>query len=85
VNGQLLNFEVVSLIDGVFSMTDRETGTCGHTSTEYHYQAHCSESVLRFLPMQITTWEEWQRLYPHTTVLDWVTGSGPPTQGGMGK
>ena len=24
--------------------------------------------------MQITTWEEWQRLYPHTTVLDWATG-----------
>jgi hypothetical protein len=74
VNGQLLNFEVVSLIDGVFSMTDRETGTLWTHFDGVSLSGPLLGERLKFLPMQITTWEEWQRLYPHTTVLDWNTG-----------
>ena len=74
MNGQLLNFEVVALIDGVFSMTDRETGTLWTHLDGLSLSGPLLGERLKFLPMQITTWEEWQRLYPHTTVLDWNTG-----------
>jgi len=74
VNGQLLNFEVVALIDGVFSMTDRETGTLWTHLDGLSLSGPLHGERLKFLPMQITTWDEWQRLYPHTTVLDWNTG-----------
>jgi len=74
VNSQLLNFEVVSLINGVFSMTDRETGTLWTHFDGVSLSGPLLGERLKFLPMQITTWEEWQRLYPHTTVLDWSTG-----------
>ncbi len=74
MNGQLLNFEVVALIDGVFSMTDRETGTLWTHFDGLSLSGPLLGERLKFLPMQITTWEEWQRLYPHTTVLDWNTG-----------
>ena len=74
VNGQLLNFEVVSLIDGVFSMTDRETGTLWTHLDGKSLSGPLNGERLKFLPMQITTWQEWQDLYPHTTVLDWNTG-----------
>jgi len=74
VNGQLLNFEVVALIDGVFSMTDRETGTLWTHLDGLSLSGPLLGERLKFLPMQITTWEEWQRLYPETTVLDWDTG-----------
>jgi hypothetical protein len=74
INGQLLTFEVVSLIDGVFSMTDRETGTLWTHFDGVSLSGPLLGERLKFLPMQITTWEEWQRLYPHTTVLEWSTG-----------
>jgi hypothetical protein len=64
----------VSLIDGVFSMTDRETGTLWTHFDGVSLSGPLKGERLKFLPMQITTWEEWQRLYPHTTVLDWDTG-----------
>ena len=64
----------MSLIDGVFSMTDRETGTLWTHFDGKSLSGPLFGERLKFLPMQITTWEEWQRLYPHTTVLDWNTG-----------
>ena len=65
---------MVSLIDGVFSMTDRETGTLWTHFDGVSLSGPLLGERLKFLPMQITTWEEWQRLYPRTTVLDWNTG-----------
>lgn len=55
-------------------MTDRETGTLWTHFDGISLSGPLKGERLKFLPMQITTWEEWQRLYPHTTVLDWNTG-----------
>jgi len=55
-------------------MTDRETGTLWTHFDGVSLSGPLTGERLKFLPMQITTWEEWQRLYPHTTVLDWNTG-----------
>lgn len=55
-------------------MTDRETGTLWTHLDGLSLSGPLPGERLKFLPMQITTWEEWQRLYPHTTVLDWNTG-----------
>ena len=55
-------------------MTDRETGTLWTHFDGVSLSGPLLGERLKFLPMQITTWEEWQRLYPRTTVLDWNTG-----------
>ena len=55
-------------------MTDRETGTLWTHFDGVSLSGPLLGERLKFLPMQITTWGEWQRLYPQTTVLDWNTG-----------
>ncbi len=55
-------------------MTDRETGTLWTHFDGVSLSGPLLGERLKMLPMQITTWEEWQRLYPQTTVLDWNTG-----------
>lgn len=55
-------------------MTDRETGTLWTHLDGLSLSGPLLGQRLKFLPLQITTWGEWQRLYPHTTVLDWNTG-----------
>ena len=55
-------------------MTDRETGTLWTHFDGVSLSGPLLGERLKMLPMQITTWEEWQRLYPETTVLDWNTG-----------
>ena len=55
-------------------MTDRETGTLWTHFDGVSLSGPLLGEQLKMLPMQITTWEEWQQLYPQTTVLDWNTG-----------
>lgn len=55
-------------------MTDRETGTLWTQFDGVSLSGPLLGERLRMLPMQITTWAEWQKLYPVTTVLDWDTG-----------
>jgi hypothetical protein len=55
-------------------MTDRETGTLWTHFDGVSLSGPLLGERLKFLPIKITTWDEWQNLYPHTTVLDWNTG-----------
>ena len=62
-------------------MYDRATGTLWHQLTGEPVVGPLADSEirLRFFPVELTTWAEWLRRHPDTTVLSNETGFYPAT------
>ncbi len=69
MNGQHYTFDVLGLLDGVFQIRDRQTGTvCTHLDGKAIRGSQTAER-LAMVPMPQMTWIDWQALYPDTLVL----------------
>lgn len=73
IEGTRYTFDVYGLYNGLFVMSDRQSG-----SVWTHYSGSIltgplaeSGKRLTIQPLIHTTWAEWQELHPGTLVLDW--------------
>ncbi len=73
IEGIRYTFDVAGLYNGLFVMSDRQTG-----SVWTHYDGSILNGPLAGAGLSLeqqpiihTTWSEWQEAYPETTVLDW--------------
>ena len=70
VDGQRLTFETTGLLDGVFRMRDRETGTIWTHLDGNAIAGPLEGQRLRMIPIPQTTWGRWKADYADTLVLD---------------
>ena len=70
VNGEALKFNLLGLYQGVFLMTDRNTGSVWAHLDGIASQGPLAGVRLKFLPLPVTTWAVWKSDHPNTTVLD---------------
>jgi len=93
VEDTLYTFDVAGLYNGLFVMSDRQTG-----SVWTHYDGSIligplanSGIRLEIQPIVHTTWAEWSKLHPDSVVLDWYPEFADqyretsPGQGGLGR
>jgi hypothetical protein len=69
VDGQTLTFEVFGLLQDVFTMVDRETGTLWTHLDGKAIQGPLNGKRLDFIAVPHMTWADWQASHPDTTVL----------------
>ena len=69
LDGQHLTFDTFGLLDGVFRMRDRETGTIWTHLDGKAIAGPLQGKRLKFIPMPHMTWTEWKADYPDTVVL----------------
>ena len=70
VDGQHLTFDVLGLLDGVFRMRDRETGTIWTHLDGKAIAGPLDGQRLSMVPIPQTTWGQWKSDYADTLVLD---------------
>ncbi len=70
VDGQHLTFEVLGLLDGVFQMKDRQTGTIWTHLDGKAIAGPLEGQRLNIIPIPQTTWGQWKADYADTLVLD---------------
>ena len=63
-------FDVFGLYNGVFAMSDRQTGTVWTHLDGIALKGSLAGERLPIIPMIHTTWEDWVAEHPDTTVLD---------------
>ena len=69
VDGQRLTFETTGLLDGVFRMRDRETGTIWTHLDGKAIAGPLEGQRLEMIPIPQTTWGQWKADYADTLVL----------------
>ena len=69
VDGEHLTFETIGLLDGVFRMRDRETGTIWTHLDGKAIAGPLEGQRLNMIPIPQTTWGQWKADYPETLVL----------------
>ena len=69
MNGQHYTFDVLGLLDGVFQMLDRQTGTVWTHLDGKAIRGPLIGERLAMVPMPQMTWGEWKAMNPETTVL----------------
>ncbi len=69
VDGQRLTFETTGLLDGVFRMRDRETGTIWTHLDGKAIAGPLEGQRLSMIPLPQTTWGQWKTDYADTLVL----------------
>ena len=69
VEGQTPTFEVFGLLQDVFTMVDRETGTLWTHLDGKAIQGPLKGKRLNFIAVPHMTWGDWQASHPDTTVL----------------
>jgi len=70
VDGQRLTFDTTGLLDGVFRMRDRETGTIWTHLDGKAIAGPLEGQRLSMVPIPQTTWGQWKSDYADTLVLD---------------
>ena len=70
VDGRRLTFETTGLLDGVFRMRDRETGTIWTHLDGKAIAGPLEGRRLEMVPIPQTTWGQWKADYADTLVLD---------------
>ena len=70
LDGQLLTFETTGLLDGVFRMRDRETGTIWTHLDGKAIAGPLEGQRLKMVPIPQTTWGQWKADFEDTLVLD---------------
>ena len=70
VDGQRLTFDTTGLLDGVFRMSDRETGTIWTHLDGKAIAGPLEGQRLSMVPIPQTTWGQWKADYADTLVLD---------------
>ena len=70
VDGQHLTFDVLGLLDGVFQMRDRQTGTIWTHLDGKAIAGPMEGKRLEIIPIPQTTWGQWKADYADTLVLD---------------
>lgn len=73
VDGTSYTFEVAGLYNGLFVMSDRQTGSVWthYDGTVLQGPLAGQDIALTIQPMVHTTWEQWTDAHPDTLVLDW--------------
>ena len=69
VDGQALTFEVFGLLQDVFTMVDRETGTLWTHLDGKAIQGPLEGKRLTLIAVPHMTWGDWRAFHPDTTVL----------------
>ena len=69
VDGQALTFEVFGLLQDVFTMVDRETGTLWTHLDGKAIQGPLEGKRLTLIAVPHMTWGDWRASHPDTTVL----------------
>ena len=69
IEGQTYTFEVFSLQQGVLIMIDRETGSVWSHLDGEAIEGPVTGATMEFVPILLTTWEEWRDLHAYTVVL----------------
>ena len=69
LDGQRLTFETFGLLDDVFRMRDRETGTIWTHLDGKAIAGPLEGKRLKMIPIPQMTWEEWKADYPDSLVL----------------
>ena len=69
VDGQTLTFEVFGLLQDVFTMVDRETGTLWTHLDGKAIQGPLEGKRLTLIAVPHMTWGDWRASHPDTTVL----------------
>ena len=70
LDGQHLTFEVLGLLDGVFQMKDRQTGSIWTHLDGKAIAGPLEGQRLRMVPIPQTTWGRWKAGHADTLVLD---------------
>ena len=70
VDGQHLTFDVLGLLEGVFQMRDRQTGTIWTHLDGRAIAGPMEGKRLEIVPIPQTTWGQWKADYADTLVLD---------------
>ena len=69
VDGQALTFDVFGLLQGVFTMVDRQTGSLWTHLDGHAIRGPLQGDRLTMVPAPQTTWGKWKEDYPNTLVL----------------
>lgn len=69
IEGQTYTFEVFGLQEGVLVMIDRETGSVWSHLDGVALEGPETGAQMEFIPMLVSTWEDWRDLNPSTVVL----------------
>ena len=69
IDGQRLTFETFGLLDDVFRMKDRETGTIWTHLDGKAIAGPLEGQRLNMIPLPQTTWGEWKAAYEDTLIL----------------
>ena len=74
VEGNVLQFDVVTNYRANLVMVDRQTGSWWQQLTGKAIQGQLSGTALKLIPVDLMTWGAWKELYPDTRVLSRDTG-----------
>jgi len=74
VKGRTLHFQYDRMVGGNEVQKDMETGTSWQQATGEAIDGPLKGTRLQLYPVVRTTWAEWRRRYPHTTVLKPLPG-----------
>ncbi|MCH8017563.1 MAG: DUF3179 domain-containing protein, partial [Acidobacteria bacterium] len=74
VEGNVLQFDVVTNYRANLVMVDRQTGSWWQQLTGKAIQGKLSGTALKLIPVDLMTWGAWKKLYPDTRVLSRDTG-----------
>lgn len=74
VEGSALQFDVETNYRANMVMVDRQTGSWWQQLTGEAIQGKLLGTVLEVIPVDMTTWSQWKKLYPDTMVLSKDTG-----------
>ena len=74
VNGRTLHFQYDRMVSGNEVQKDVETGTSWQQATGEAIDGPLKGTRLTLYPVIRTTWAEWRKQYPHTTVLKPLPG-----------
>jgi hypothetical protein len=74
VEGNVLQFDVVTNYRANLVMVDRQTGSWWQQLTGKAIQGKLSGTALKLIPVDLMTWGAWKELYPDTRVLSRDTG-----------
>ncbi len=74
VEGNVLQFDVVTNYRANLVMVDRQTGSWWQQLSGKAIQGQLSGTALKLIPVDLMTWGAWKKLYPDTRVLSRDTG-----------
>ena len=74
VEGNVLQFDVVTNYRANLVMVDRQTGSWWQQLTGKAIHGQLSGTALKLIPVDLMTWGAWKELYPDTRVLSRDTG-----------